>query len=235
MKKWLLVLGIITCMLGLTACKTEEEVKDHYGITEEAAGTFAQNFIESMDKVVLNNEVEQYKDDEIIHAALNNYMTALEDMGSLQSVNDYTVTYDDGVIINAKISGSLREATVELILDKQGSLLSVSTNVTYSFGEMMAKAGLNTLMGLGTVFVVLILIILLISSFSLISKIQNSTANKAEEETVAADRVVEQIMEREEKEDDLELVAVIAAAVAAYEGTASADGYIVRSIKRRNR
>ena len=67
MKKWLLVLGIITCMLGLTACKTEEEVKDHYGITEEAAGTFAQNFIESMDKVVLNNEVEQYKDDEIIY------------------------------------------------------------------------------------------------------------------------------------------------------------------------
>ena len=235
MKKWLLVLGIITCMLGLTACKTEEEVKDHYGITEEAAGTFAQNFIESMDKVVLNNEVEQYKDDEIIYAALNNYMMALEDMGSLQSVDDYTVTYDDGVIINAKISGSLRRATVELILDKQGSLLSASTNVTYSFGEMMTKAGLNTLMGLGTVFVVLILIILLISSFSLISKIQNSTAKKTEEETVVADRVVEQIMEREEKEDDLELVAVIAAAVAAYEGTASADGYIVRSIKRRNR
>ncbi|MDY3223361.1 MAG: hypothetical protein SOX11_09515 [Lachnospiraceae bacterium] len=42
-------------------------------------------------------------------------------------------------------------------------------------------------------------------------------------------------MEREEQSDDLELAAVIAAAIAAYEGAASSDGYVVRSIKRRNR
>ena len=46
--------------------------------------------------------------------------------------------------------------------------------------------------------------------------------------------VVTQIEQREEQElvDDTELVAVIAAAIAAYEGT-STDGFVVRSIRRR--
>ena len=43
---------------------------------------------------------------------------------------------------------------------------------------------------------------------------------------------LEQIEEKEELVDDTELVAVIAAAIAAYEGT-STDGFVVRSIRRR--
>ena len=35
--------------------------------------------------------------------------------------------------------------------------------------------------------------------------------------------------------DDLELVAVIAAAIAAYEGAGSTDGFVVRSIRKVNR
>ena len=45
--------------------------------------------------------------------------------------------------------------------------------------------------------------------------------------------LVAQIIEKEELSDDLELVAVIAAAIAASEGAASTDGFVVRSIKRR--
>ena len=44
-----------------------------------------------------------------------------------------------------------------------------------------------------------------------------------------------QIEEQEEavdETDDLELVAVIAAAVAAYEGSATTEGFVVRSIRR---
>ena len=37
----------------------------------------------------------------------------------------------------------------------------------------------------------------------------------------------------EDVTDDAELVAVIAAAIAAYEGSGSASGYVVRSLKRR--
>ena len=102
-------------------------------------------------------------------------------------------------------------------------------------GGRLAKAGMNTVMGMGTVFVVLILICLLISCFSLIAKVQKKSGKKKEQAAQTADKVVEQIMEREEQSDDLELAAVIAAAIAAYEGAASSDGYVVRSIKRRNR
>ena len=53
----------------------------------------------------------------------------------------------------------------------------------------MTKAALNTLMGMGTVFAVLILIIALISSFALIPKIQAAFSGKKEEKTVPVERV----------------------------------------------
>ena len=42
------------------------------------------------------------------------------------------------------------------------------------------------------------------------------------------------IIDKEDLTDDYELVAVIAAAIAASEGAASTDGFVVRSIRRAN-
>ncbi|MGN0290171.1 MAG: OadG family transporter subunit [Lachnospiraceae bacterium] len=235
MKKFLMVLGMITCIFGLTACQKEEVITENYGVTEEQAAEYGKGLIETINDIVLYQEMEQYASEEVIYAALENYASALKDMGDYQSVDRYTVTYDDGIIIDLEVSGSLRDATVQIILDEELLLVGISTNVVYSFGEMMAKAGLNTLMGMGTVFMVLILISLLISSFSLISSFQKKKDKKAQNSVSAADKAIEQIIEKEELNDNLELAAVIAAAVAAYEGAASSDGYVVRSIKRRNR
>ena len=97
----------------------------------------------------------------------------------------------------------------------------------------MEKAALNTLMGMGTVFVVLILISLISYCFRFIAVIQNKAAGKGKKNEAEAGAVVEQIGQREEQlTDDLELVAVISAAVAASTG-ASADSFVVRSIRRR--
>ena len=103
----------------------------------------------------------------------------------------------------------------------------------------MANAGLNTLIGMGTVFAVLILISLIISCFKVIPKIQENAARKkaAQKEVAGVDNAVTQIVEQETveeaEEDDCELVAVIAAAIAASEGAATTDGFVVRSIRRR--
>ncbi|MDE6365647.1 MAG: OadG family protein, partial [Lachnospiraceae bacterium] len=99
-------------------------------------------------------------------------------------------------------------------------------------------AALNTLLGMGTVFLVLILISIIISGFGVIPKIQASFAPKKAEpvpEPVAPAPTAPVVEEEEEEElsDDLELVAVIAAAIASYEGT-SVEGFQVRSIKRAN-
>jgi sodium pump decarboxylase gamma subunit len=78
--------------------------------------------------------------------------------------------------------------------------------------------------------VVLIIIIFVISLLGLVPKLLEKPAKK--EETVAAPVETAPVVE-EELADDMELVAVIAAAIAAYEGT-STDGFKVRSIKRAN-
>ena len=238
MKKLLLVLGMITCMFGLTACGGSAEEVDNYGVTEADAFAYGEGLIDNMYQIVLAGQIEQYESDAVIYAALTNFEAALTDMGDYQSVTDHEIVYDDGILMNLTIQGSLRPANVEIMMDEDLMLTSISTNVIYTFGETMTKAALNTLMGMGTVFAVLILIIILISSFSLIPKIQEAFSGKKEEKKDTTDKVMEQIIQNEEiayedVTDDTELVAVIAAAIAAYEGSTSAGGYVVRSIKRR--
>ena len=238
MKKLLLVLGMITCMFGMTACGAAVEEVDTYGITEEQAFEYAEGLIATMDQVVAAGQVEEYKSDAVIYAALTNYEKALADMGDYQSVTDHEIIFDDGILMNITVQGSLRPAKVEIMMDEELALVNIATNVVYSFGETMEKAALNTLMGMGTVFAVLILIIALISCFAFIPKIQAVFSGKKDAKKDTTDKVVEQIIKKEEiayeeVTDDTELVAVIAAAIAAYEGSGSASGYVVRSIKRR--
>ena len=104
-------------------------------------------------------------------------------------------------------------------------------NIEESFGDIIGRAALNTLIGMGMVFVVLIIIIFVISLLGLVPKLMDKTSKK--EEPVVAPVETAPVVEEEELADDMELVAVIAAAIAAYEGT-SADGFQVRSIKRAN-
>ena len=104
-------------------------------------------------------------------------------------------------------------------------------------GSKMTTAALNTVIGMGTVFAVLIIIIGVISLFRFIPIIQDKLTKKnAVKES--ADSAATQIVQAEEVtdvSDDLELVAVIAAAIAASEGAASTDGFVVRSIRKVNR
>lgn len=98
----------------------------------------------------------------------------------------------------------------------------------------MTNAGLNTLMGMGIVFAVLILISLIISCFKFLSYFEN----KAKGDQAAAPAVKETpavpapVVAAAPAQDDLELAAVIAAAIAASTGTSTED-FVVRSIKRR--
>lgn len=231
MKKWLLVLGMITCMLGLTACGGKKEETPF--LTNEQASEIALYNIETINQIVVTGQQAQLTEDWQV-AAVTSWETALEDIGDYQSVVSVETSVDekDGVI-NATVQGSKRQAIVEFVFEDQ-AVTAITTNVVYSFAENMEKAGLNTLLGMGTVFVVLILISLIIGCFGFIPKMQKmfNKKSKAEEKAEAVDNTIAQIIEKEELSDDLELVAVIAAAIAASEGAASTDGFVVRSIKR---
>lgn len=103
-----------------------------------------------------------------------------------------------------------------------------------SVTDRMLKALENTLLGMGTVFVVLILISLIISCFAFIPKIQAALTKKNEKiEPVITESIVnEPAVKSNTVENDAELIAVIAAAIAASENTTT-DGFVVRSIRKR--
>lgn len=243
MKKRLLVLGMaIICIFGMTACgkAADESAANTLGITEEGAINYADQVLDSVRTIVDQNMQEQYAGDAVVSAALTSWTSAMEDIGEFKSITDHEVITDkDGATINVMIEGTDHNAVVEILLDSELTLTGITTNVQYSFGELMEKAALNTILGMGTVFVVLILISLLISCFVFIPKIQVAFSGKKDEDTAEPEAAVAAPVSTaaavtEDLTDDYELVAVIAAAIAASEGAASTDGFVVRSIRRAN-
>ncbi len=244
MKKLFAILGMITCMFGLCACG-QEETKTMSAL-EQSLLQMGEGTVIDMNTIVAQGEVEQYAGNPAVYAGLTGWQEALEeDIGSLKGTDGGTVELNEEEMvatINVDVLGTDHNATMEIVFDyssSMGSYQSITTNVIYSTGEIMLKAAMNTLIGMGTVFVVLILISLIISSFTLISKIEEKKKKKASAKVVSndvkTDPVVTQIAKKEELSDDTELVAVIAAAIAAYEGSGSTDGFVVRSIRKSNK
>ncbi|MGN0432735.1 MAG: lipoprotein [Lachnospiraceae bacterium] len=143
-------------------------------------------------------------------------------------------------------NGNLRTAKAEVIFSNDIflTLESCTLNVDQGMGELMSRAAMDTLMGMATVFCVLILISILIWLLGFIPKLQEKLSTKNKKETKqtikeeAVNNTIAQIVEKEESAgvaatDDLELVAVIAAAIAASQGAVSTDGFVVRSIRKR--
>ena len=254
MKKIKLVLVLAACLFGLTACSeakvVDEQTAAYLGqmsvqVIQNAYATVDSNTAAELTaegpeylEYVFQNAFQMPVDGNGMISAFDSWAKATDEIGSLVSVDDYSAEFDtsgDSIIVNVGCTFEKKTADVQFIYktDLYNTLKSSATNIDYTFGEKMAKAGLNTLMGMGTVFAVLILIYGLISLFNFIPKIEAALSKKNEAEKPSpVDNAIAQIAEKEELTDDLELVAVITAAIAASEGSTSTDGYVVRSIRR---
>lgn len=279
MKKLIVVLSMITCLFGMTACGSEKtyteyeqtkldgacQLTDMYYFdaiqvfaenqetfsdytNAELADTFTgqceyiQNYYAQMGG---SSDFNFETSGSVLKSAFASYQAAIEIMGQITDKGDAKAEISgDTIIVTVPVVGEKKNAEVELIYSNDYflELQSYAVNVNYSFGETMAKAGQNTLVGICTVFVMLILISFIISLFQYIPKIQESFAKKKESpKAEAIEKAVAQIVETEEASvsedlsDDLELVAVISAAIATYEGSSAADGFVVRSIRKVNR
>lgn len=261
MKKLLALICMITCILGLTGCGSEEELTAREQTLLEDAKAYATNIVIPMCQTNAQDalltqissftyeEVEYFYEEDMIFidgyafvSALNSFNSAMDEIGSIVNIGEATAEIDDNeIIVLVQVEGEFKDAEAEIILSKDMfmKLEAASLNPKASMGELMKKAAMNTLIGMSTVFGVLILIIFVISAFGLIPKVQKffEDKKKKEVETTGIDNAVAQIEQQESEElaDDLELVAVIAAAVAAYEGSASTDGFVVRSIRKARR
>ncbi|WP_346663717.1 OadG family transporter subunit [uncultured Merdimonas sp.] len=172
--------------------------------------------------------------------ALEAWPAAVEECGAYEGHGDFEITADgDEIHVTTMGEFAQRKAEIEVVYDADSRLDSLSVSAEYSMGEILEKAGLNTILGMGTVFVVLIFISIIISLMKYIpalgtvfQKKSKDVSEKKEEELTEAEASGGEDGMDQELTDDAELVAVIAAAVAAAEGT-SADGFVVRSIRRR--
>lgn len=285
MKKFLTMLCMLTCVLGLTACGEYEPTEMEQQKGDEAV-SMATNFIlpymtsffddELVETVQENynvHEVESQVEDyfslyismvsqnyninfgydsidvegNAILTGMVSFNNTYDELGDIKTSEGFQGTYKvsgDEIIVSVPVTGTktdsngnVRTATAELIFtnDIFLTLKSCALNLDQTMGELMTKAAMDTLMGMMTVFAVLILISIIIWAMGGIPKLQAKLAKKPEskkEESI--DNTIAQIVEKEEStEDDTELVAVIAAAIAAYEGSQSTDGFVVRSIRKR--
>ena len=167
--------------------------------------------------------------------ALEGWKASLEECGDYESHKDYEFEASStGVTVTAPATFSDRSADLEFVFDENMTLESFTVNAHYGMSEILEKAGLNTLLGMGTVFGNAYFHELYHFPDQYVPALLNGTFKKKKEEApkAAPAPAVAAAVEEAEEMDDTELVAVIAAAIAAAEGTTT-DGFVVRSIKRR--
>ena len=248
-KKISLLLCLLTTILLAVGCGSTEETVEYDEASIEQVTEFLiqqcsaadEEFIETWK--ALPEHTQEYQlmqvgpfTPESFTGALDSWQSGIKECGAYISHGDYSFeAKKDTLEVTVPVQYEEREAEILFVFDENLYLESMTVNAKYSAGEIAEKAGLNTVLGMGTVFAVLILISFIIYLFKFIPKIEEAfkgrkgtavSAENAEAKTeVPADPVPAQ-------EDDLELIAVISAAVAAAEGTDS-DGLVVRSIRRR--
>ena len=148
----------------------------------------------------------------------------------------YQVNKEGVLVVDAEVAGTKHSADMEIYLTNRGEPTDIGVTVNKTTGEKLQNAGLNTLLGMGMAFTILIIISLIISLFPVFIGGGNKKKKESDKEITqkAMDNTISQIAEQEDLSSDAELVAVIAAAIAAYEGSASTDGFQVRSIRKVN-
>lgn len=263
LRKFSLLLCILVCALGLTACsdtissaKAKEAAKQREAVNNaDELKSWATDMVKFLD-ATSDDQIKIYaensdtldainKKDYIVNPDgmgvatvefYNGWVKTRQDLGALKSIDkmDVQVSDETGTLCTIVIDATYEKRTCnfELVISDEYNLTSGAINPTYTTGEKMQKAAMNTLIGMGTVFIVLIFISFIISMLKYVNLIGNKKEKAAKKEPTGVDNAIAQIVSSEENEaDDLELVAVITAAIAAYEGTSS-DGLVVRSIKR---
>lgn len=230
---------MLVCVIAMTACgaaKTEEAAIDE--TMSSSMITTAEGLTEAI-VILSDDEIASYKEsgDAFTEQAMEAWESSRDELGEYIGLGTSVVEeVSEGYTVTIPGEFETRNADIVYMFDENGTPTSLAVNPEYTMAENMEKAALNTLMGVGIVFVMLIFLSLVISLFKFIPALEakmtkkNGADAKAPVETsVPAAAPIEAV-----QTDDSELIAVIAAAIAAAEGT-STDSFVVRSIKKVNR
>ncbi len=252
MKKILVLFSMIILAFSITACGTSTETVE-FKYDEQALIDNSTNMFQAFQSLGKEDRAFYLRSEEEFYVNIVKAVQSAEDQaGKYKSIDNATVeesgsnvivtlhaTYSDGMV---NINFMYDQSSIDSYVMTQG--LFVPTEVVASKdvtkADLLKEAGLNTLMGMGTVFMVLLLMLLVINCFKYIpgsgAKQQKvNTKNKEIQQIPSSTPVVsggsENLM------NDTELVAVITAAIhAANENNNNNENrLVVRSIRRAKR
>ena len=238
-KKIALCLGMIAMMvMMLCACGTDPKTVDYNGVSYDQLYTASVSTVESLSSLTEEDKLylEQNGVDEIISEMITRWDEVLPTVGEYKGYKDFSITKSGNTLTTDLIlEFEDRNATFELVYEYHSmELTGVTIEPVYSLSEKMAKAGMNTLISMSVVFLVLILISLIIYCFNIFPYLEKKKKEKVQAAEIAQPKEIEEVVPEvvEPVTDDNELIAVIAAAIAASTGTSTSD-FVVRSINRR--
>ncbi|MBU5481918.1 OadG family transporter subunit [Blautia sp. MSJ-19] len=240
-KKASSVLTAVVCAASITFSGASLVLADDEidAQTQTTIETTAEGLTETIIPLT-DDQIAAYQEsgDEFTENAMAAWDGVREELGDLKETGSAEIEYSgDEYTVTVPVEFEKENAEFVYVFDKNLTPTSMSVDVKYSFATTMKNAALNTLMGIGTVFVILIMLIFLISLFQFIpgsGAQQEKAKKKAAEEAASAPTPAPVAAAPVQEADNSELIAVIAAAIAASEGT-STDGFVVRSIRKINR
>ena len=241
-KKLLICLCTFALSLGLVACGGEEsdEIAGRATSDYEAEISQMMTSLSGLDENTIEYNISymsSYDEGAMLVTLLEDYKDCYKEAGDFVGLGEFHVE-KSGKTVTSTIIGdySKRDLKMTFVYSTLDTSTPTAMNIepVYSLGETMQKAGLNTVMGILIVFCMLIIMSGVIKCFEVIPKLQNKAKEREEEAAVAARPVAStSTVEVKNETNDLQLVAVIAAAIAASTG-ASTDSFVVRSIKKRH-
>lgn len=264
MKKFLSAICIVFCLLSLSACEnqqveesqvTSQHVENAKSLANSMTAFLVTFFDETQAEAIksehnaeslellFDENYQVYVNGNGILKAVDSFQSAYDAFGKLVSIDEITSQVNgEYIYVYLQVTGEKKTGEIEYIFsnDYFVRLESATLNVEYTLTEKMKSAALNTVIGLTVVFSVLTLISFIISTFTLFGKDKhnNHTSKNLELRNVLEPMRVpfsESKDVTEKLEDDLELVAVITAAIMAYREKENEQeiSFVVRSIRKR--
>ena len=223
MKKIIKLFCIVSCLMVCFAGCGKGDDKASYNAQDVRAYLETQVAdISKGEEEPVDDETATFKKEEGMYkSAVESWNKLADECGkATDSVSDFAINEQNGELaVTEVIQFEDRKVNITSTFEESDNgyiMTSLSFDPIYSMGEKMEQAALNTVMGMGTAMTV----------GSLASRKSEENKETATE-SKASVPVVEQPVS-----DDAELIAVIAAAIAASENTTT-DGFVVRSIRKR--
>ena len=249
-RKAALFLAMLCAVFSFAACGEAQGPVDYNGYSYEDLQGACQDTamtLENMSPVEAESYIQGGSG--MTATLVESWMENRADLGAFLGFGEFEITKSGKTLTAAQtLDFEVRPMILTYVFNYNTMTpTDITVDLVYTTGEKMRKAGLNTVMCICVVFAVLVLISLVISSFSLIPKIQASLAGKPAEQPAARPAAALSPAPAAARPaalpaaaalpqmDEGELVAVITAAIAAQRAaeTGSTDGFVVRSIRRR--